>query len=239
MDSSLPRPAPPRSLVERLREWVVWFGPGRLAATALAVIAVATGGTWLLQGSPSPVESRLPFATHSTVPTAAPVGTSLVGTTTTGASSVVVYVAGAVAAPGVYTLAPLSRVADAMSAAGGAVATADLNVVNLAATVHDGERIYVPIVGEVVPALVAGVGVAGVEVAGGAGADPTVPAGPVNVNTASAEQLDVLPGVGPTTAAAIVAHREQHGPFQTIDQLGDVHGIGPAKLDALRGLVTV
>ena len=239
MDSSLPRPAPPRSLVERLREWVVWFGPGRLAATALAVIAVAIGGTWLLQGSPSPVESKLPFATHSTVPTAATVGTSLVGTTTTGASSVVVYVAGAVAAPGVYTLAPLSRVADAMSAAGGAVATADLNVVNLAATVHDGERIYVPIVGEVVPALVAGVGVAGVEVAGGAGADPTVPAGPVNVNTASAEQLDVLPGVGPTTAAAIVAHREQHGPFQTIDQLGDVHGIGPAKLDALRGLVTV
>lgn len=243
MDSSLPRPAPPRSLIERLREWVVWFGPGRLAATALAVIAVAIGGTWLLQGSPSPVESKLPFATHSTVPTAAAVATSLVGTsvgtTTTGASSVVVYVAGAVAAPGVYTLAPLSRVADAVSAAGGALATADLNVVNLAATVHDGERIYVPIVGEVVPALVAGVEVAGVEAAGGAGADPTVPAGPVNVNTASAEQLDLLPGVGPTTAAAIVAHREQHGPFQTIDQLGDVHGIGPAKLDALRGLVTV
>ena len=227
MDSSLPRPAPPRSLVERLREWVVWFGPGRLAATALAVIGVAIGGTWLLKGSPGRAEDQLPFAAHSTLPTAAP-GTA-VETTTSAAPSVVVYVAGAVAAPGVYSLAPLSRVTDAMSAAGGALATADLNVVNLAAAVHDGERIYVPIVGEVVPAVLAGDPVA----------DATVPEGPVNVNTATADQLDVLPGVGPTTAAAIVAHREQHGPFQTIDQLGDVHGIGPAKLEALRGLVTV
>jgi competence protein ComEA len=229
MDSSLPRPAPPRSLVERLREWVVWFGPARLAATALAVIAVAIGGTWLLKGSPSRAEDQLPFATHSAVSTSAP-GVPAIDTTTTAAPSVVVYVAGAVAAPGVYTLAPLSRVTDAMTAAGGALATADLNVVNLAAAVHDGERIYVPVVGEVVPVVVAGDAVA---------PGATVPAGPVNVNTATADQLDVLPGVGPTTAAAIVAHREQHGPFQSIDQLGDVHGIGPAKLEALRGLVTV
>ena len=230
MDSSLPRPAPPRSLVERIREWVVWFGPARLAATALAVIAVAIGGTWLLKGSASRAEDQLPFATHSPVSTTTPVDSPAVDTTTTAEPTVVVYVAGAVAVPGVYTLAPLSRVTDAMSAAGGALATADLNVVNLAAAVHDGERIYVPIVGEVVPVVVAG------------DAQPvgaTVPAGPVNVNTATADQLDVLPGVGPTTAAAIVAHREQHGPFLTIDQLGDVHGIGPAKLEALRGLVTV
>lgn len=234
MDSSLPRPAPPRSLIERLREWVVWFGPARLAATALAVIAVAIGGTWLLKGSPSRAEDQLPFATHSTVPTAATLGTLAAETTTTAAPSAVVYVAGAVAAPGVYTLAPLSRVTDAMSAAGGPLATADLNVVNLAATVHDGERIYVPVVGEVVPALVVGDAVTGDAVV-----EATIPAGPVNVNTATADQLDVLPGVGPTTAAAIVAHREQHGPFQSVEQLGDVHGIGPAKLEALRGLVTV
>ena len=230
MDSSLPRPAPPRSLVERLREWVVWFGPARLAATALAVIAVAIGGTWLLKGPPSRAEDQLPFATHPAASTTAPVGIPAVDTTTTAASTVVVYVAGAVAAPGVYTLAPLSRVTDAMSAAGGALATADLNVVNLAAAVRDGERIYVPVVGEVVPVVVAGDAVA---------VGDTVPVGPINVNTATADQLDVLPGVGPTTAAAIVAYREQHGPFQTIDQLGDVHGIGPAKLEALRGLVTV
>jgi competence protein ComEA len=234
MDSSLPRPAPPRSVIERLREWVVWFGPARLAATALAVIAVAIGGTWLLKGSPSRAEDQLPFATQSTATSVAPVGTSVGDPTTTAAPSVVVYVAGAVAVPGVYTLAPLSRVTDAMSAAGGALATADLDVVNLAATVHDGERIYVPVVGEIVPALILGDAVAG-----DAATDATVPAGPVNINTATADQLDVLPGVGPTTSAAIVAHREQHGPFQSVDQLGDVHGIGPAKLEALRGLVTV
>jgi competence protein ComEA len=229
MESSLPRPAPPRSLVERLREWVVWFGPARLAATALAVIAVAVGGTWLLKGSPSRAEDQLPFATHSTGTSVATVAIPEAETTTTVAPSDVVYVAGAVTEPGVYTLPPLSRVTDAMSAAGGALATADLDVLNLAATVHDGERIYVPVVGEIVPAVLAGDAVA----------DATIPAGPINVNTATADQLDVLPGVGPTTAAAIIAFREQHGPFQTVDQLGDVRGIGPAKLEALRGLVTV
>jgi competence protein ComEA len=69
--------------------------------------------------------------------------------------------------------------------------------------------------------------------------DASVPAAPVDINTASIDQLDVLPGVGPATAAAIVAYRDQHGPFQTIDQLGEVRGIGPSKLDAIRGLVVV
>jgi competence protein ComEA len=225
MDPSLPRPAPPRTPIDRLRDWVVWFGPGRLAATALAVIAVIAGGTWLLKGSPSRAEDQLPFATHSTAPTA----TSVAQPTTTVATAIVVYVAGAVATPGVYTLGGSARVTDALAAAGGARTDADLDVVNLAAAVHDGERVYVPVEGEVIPVVVAG--------------DPaievTMPAGPVNVNTATADQLDVLPGVGPTTAAAIIAHRQQHGPFQTVDQLADVRGIGPAKLDALRPLVTV
>jgi competence protein ComEA len=229
VDSSLPRPAPPRSPVDRVREWVVWFGPGRLAATALAVIAVVAGGAWLLRGSPSRAEDQLPFAAHPTSSAAnSPTSASLVAPTTTVASSIVVYVAGAVVAPGVYTLGAAARVTDAVTAAGGAGANANLNVVNLAATLHDGEQIYVPVVGEVVPIVVAGPAVEG-----------TVPTGPVNVNSATVDQLDVLPGVGPATAAAIVAHREQHGPFQTVEQLGDVRGIGPAKLDALRGLVTV
>src|SRR6185295_15891937 len=123
-----------------------------------------------------------------------------------------------------------ARVIDAVTAAGGAMSDADLDVVNLAAVVTDGERIYVPTVGEVVPVLVGGTPDAAVD---------TTPSGPVDVNSATIDQLDVLPGVGPTTAAAIVAHREQHGPFQSVDQLGDVRGIGPAKLEALRGLVTV
>jgi competence protein ComEA len=229
MEPSLPRPAPPRSLVERLREWVVWFGPGRLAATALAVIAVVAGGTWLLKGSPSRAEDKLPFATKSTATSVAPIDATVAPSTTSVPSSIVVYVAGAVAAPGVYTLEPAARVTDAVTAAGGAAADADLDVVNLAAVVTDGERIYVPKVGETIPAVIGDT----------AAATDTTPAGPVNVNSATADQLDVLPGVGPTTAAAIIAHREQHGPFQTVDQLGDVRGIGPAKLDALRGLVTV
>ena len=227
MDPDLRRPAPPRSLVERLREWVVWFGPGRLAATAAAVIAVVVGGTWLLQGSPSRAEDQLPFATRAS---SSLVSTTLaVASTTSTSSTVVVYVAGAVAVPGVYTLTAPGRVTDAVAAAGGAAAGADLDVVNLAATLHDGERIYVPEVGEIVPTVVAGDTVV----------DSLAPAGPVDVNTATVDQLDVLPGVGPATAAAIVAYRDQHGPFQTVDQLGEVRGIGPSKLDAIRGLVVV
>ncbi|MEP7112959.1 MAG: helix-hairpin-helix domain-containing protein [Ilumatobacteraceae bacterium] len=230
MDSSLPRPAPPRSVLERLRDWVVWFGPGRLGATALAVIAVAAGGTWLLQGAPSRAEDQLPFANRSTsTMVTSSTASSAVVPTTAPTSFVVVYVTGAVVAPGVYTLGPTGRLTDAVAAAGGPLPDADLAVVNLAAIAHDGERIYVPKIGETVPIVVGDLPVV----------DDTVAAGPVNVNSATAEQLDVLPGVGPTTAAAIVAHRQQHGPFQTVEQLGDVHGIGPAKLDALRGLVTV
>jgi competence protein ComEA len=229
MDSSLPRPVPPRSVVERLREWVMWFGPGRLVATAFAVVAVVVGGSWLLRGPSSRAEDQLPFASRSTSTAVGSTGTSVVASTTTVASSIVVYVAGAVAAPGVYTLEAAARVTDAVAAAGGAAPDADLGVVNLAALVADGERIYVPKVGEAVPAVVGN----------SRAVDDTSPTGPVNVNSATVDQLDVLPGVGPTTAAAIVAHREQNGPFQTVEQLGDVRGIGPVKLDALRGLVTV
>jgi competence protein ComEA len=191
---------------------------------------VVIGGTWLLKGSPSRAEDVLPFATRATsTSTSTSTAVDVVAPSTSLATSIVVYVAGEVVAPGIYTLASTARVNDAVQAAGGPRATADLDLVNLAAILHDGQRVYVPAVGELVPPLI--------EVAPGA-TDTPAP-GPVNVNSATAEQLDVLPGVGPATAAAIVAHRQQHGPFQSIEQLGDVRGIGPAKLDALRGLVTV
>jgi len=214
-------------LFRSVRDWVVWFGPGRLATTAVAVIAVVLGGMWLLEGSPSRAEDQLPLAPRATPSIAS--ATAAPSTTTSTPSTVVVYVAGAVAAPGVYTLAPPARVTDAVAAAGGSTAAADLDVVNLAAALHDGERIYVPEVGEVIPPVVTGDTVV----------DTSVPAGPVDVNTATVDQLDVLPGVGPSTAAAIVAYRDQHGPFQTVEQLSEVRGIGPAKLDAIRGMVVV
>ena len=136
MEPSLPRPAAPRSPIDRLREWVVWFGVGRLMATAFAVVAVVIGGTWLLKGSPSRAEDVLPFATRtsSTSTSTSVASVAAVTPSTTLATSIVVDVAGDVALPGIYTLASTARVNDALQAAGGPRTTADLDLVNLAAT---------------------------------------------------------------------------------------------------------
>lgn len=161
-----------------------------------------------------------------------------------------VHVAGAVAAPGVYRLPTGARVVDAISAAGGALPEADANAVNLARFLRDGERVVVPRPGETVvePAAggVAGAGLGGNETGGavgggvGSGGGGGVTGGAlVNINLASASQLEQLPGIGPSLAARIVTHREQNGPFQSVQGLLDVPGIGPAKFEALRGLVEV
>ena len=149
------------------------------------------------------------------------------------AVEVVVQVAGAVNQPGVYRLADGSRVTDLISAAGGPAADADLEAMALASRLTDGQRVQVPHQGEVLPSTATGAPPAA---ASGSGATP---AAPVDLNTASEADLDALPGVGPTTARAIVAYREAHGPFQQVDDLTDVQGIGPARLDALRELVKV
>ena len=139
---------------------------------------------------------------------------------------VLVHVAGAVVEPGVYDLASGARVRDAVVAAGGPTDAADWNALNLAAVVSDASRVYVPVVGEDVPPGVLG--------ASGA----AVGNGPVDVNRATVDELDQLPGVGPATATAIVTERDRNGPFVDVDDLGRVPGIGPAKLEALRDLVT-
>ena len=149
---------------------------------------------------------------------------------------VVVHVAGAVAAPGVQRLPLGSRVVDAVDAAGGAGPDADLGRINLAAALTDGQQVYVLRLGETAPVPPGGA-VAGAGGSGGTGAVAGIDL--IDVNTASATQLEELPGVGPATAAAIIAHREQHGPFASVDDLLDVRGIGEAKLDALRDLATV
>lgn len=228
--SELPnRPAPSRSIVDQVRAWVQWVGTARVVACAVVVLAVTAGAYWLVKPPPSTTESKLPYA--ATVPSSSAAAASAAGITTTTASAVVVvHVAGAVHVPGVYQLAAGARVIDAVQAAGGVADGSDADAINLAAVVADGQRVYVPRVGEVAPPVVAN---------GGGGNNGSVAAGPINLNSATAADLDTLPGVGPATAAAILTYRDQHGPFAAIDALADVPGIGPAKLEALRGLVTV
>ena len=131
----------------------------------------------------------------------------------------VVDVVGAVRRPGLHRLPRGTRIADAVTAAGGATAKADLALVNLAAPLVDGEQVVVP--------------VRGAAALGRAGS----PAAPLDLNTATPEQLDGLPGIGPATAAKIVDFRLAHGPFHSMEELDAVPGIGPSRIEQLKGLV--
>ena len=138
------------------------------------------------------------------------------------ANRLFVDVVGAVRRPGLYRLPDGSRVADAVSRAGGATRRADLSLVNLAAPLADGLQV-------VVPRRQSG--------SSGAAGGSTTPAGPVHLNTATLEQLDALPGVGPVTAQKILDYRQKNGAFTSVDDLDAISGIGPARLDTLRDLV--
>ncbi|MFT3855035.1 MAG: helix-hairpin-helix domain-containing protein [Ilumatobacteraceae bacterium] len=224
----LPRPSPGDRLVERISGWLAWFGLVRLLVAGASVVLVAVAAWWLLRAPRPSTESQLPYASVPSTSSSPPTSAGDLPPPST-ASEVVVHVAGAVVAPGVYHLPASSRVVDAIVAAGGLAPTAATDSLNLAEPVRDGVRVYVPQAGE---AASVAAGVSGGEPAS------TARAGPIDVNTATAEQLDALPGVGPSTAAAIIAYRDAHGPFAIVDDLGEVRGIGPAKLDALRELVT-
>lgn len=214
-----------RERAEVLLDHVRSLGRGPRAALAVAATAgVLVVALLLLRpagADPAP-EASLPRATASAAPAASsPASAS--------AAVVIVQAAGAVMQPGLYRLAPGSRVDDLVHAAGGLAPDADPDRVNLAALLTDGEKIYIPRIGEAIPAD-----------AGGAGSGASSPAAsPIDLNAASIAQLDTLPGIGPATAQAIIDYRSQHGRFRSVDELLNVRGIGPAKLDALRSLVRV
>lgn len=149
--------------------------------------------------------------------------------------AIVVDVAGAVASPGVVELKDGARVADALGAAGGLAEDADLTSVNRAARLTDGQRVYVPRVGEQV-APVEGDGSAG---AAGEGTQSTATGQAVNINTAGLAELDALPGVGPATAQAIIDDREANGPFTAPEDLMRVSGIGEKKFEKLKSSICV
>ena len=237
----VPRPALGGSseFADRLR---ALRSDARVGAALLVSVAIAAGVAWFRAGiAPSaPASGTAPRATaeHSP-PTTQPAPTS----TTVTAAPIVVDVVGAVRVPGVVSLRTDARVVDAIRAAGGATAGADLVRLNLAAKLVDGARVAVPRLGEpppaVDPAAVTG-GAAPGDASGGATAGASGAAtGPININTATADELEALPGIGPTLSAAIVQERDRNGPFRSVDELTRVPGIGEGRLAQLHDLVTV
>lgn len=221
--------------------------PARAGAIALAVIAavaVLVTVFTLVRDQPDPVASaKLPpvemASSASRTPTASPSAKA--------DRPVVVSVVGLVHTPGLVTLAPGARIADALTAAGGAMDGADTVGLNMARPLGDGEQIVVGLAPRAGQSRALGSSVSSGSAAPGTSAAPekgpgstaAKPGEVIDLNTATVQQLDTLPGIGPVTAAAIVAWREANGKFTSVDQLADVDGIGPARLDKLRSLVRV
>jgi competence protein ComEA len=239
----LPEPAAarPGAWLARVRA-----DPGRAGAVALGVVGLlailVTVVSLLRDRPPAVVSAKLPPVEMVSSAAPAPPGGQ------PPAGPVVVSVVGLVHQPGLVTLESGARIADALEAAGGALDGADVVGLNMARRVADGEQIVVGL--GAVPGQAPEMGssvVSGDAAAPGAApvGEPSAPApgssgaGQVDLNSATVEQLDTLPGVGPVTAAAILAWRDTHGRFDAVDQLGDVDGIGPARLEKLRPLVVV
>jgi competence protein ComEA len=192
------------------------------AYAALALVVLAVGLRYLVPhgaaAGSTPVSLLASASAASVSPSPSPP-----------ASTVIVYVCGAVRRPGVLTLPTGARVADALAMAGGALPRAELAAINLAARLSDGQQVVVPIRGQVVAAAPGAAGAAG---------GPT-PAAIVNLNTATAAELDALQGVGPSTAQKIIDYRTANGGFKSIEELKNVAGIGDAKFAAIKDHVTV
>jgi competence protein ComEA len=190
---------------------------GEIAGLIVVMVAVLGGaGLWYARSLPKPV----------TIARAAPGTASQGSVSPSPAVTIIVDVAGEVEQPGVYEFAEGDRVIDAIERAGGQLPKADLSLLNLAAPLTDGTQILVPKAGP------PGVVVPGGGTVGSSG-------GLININSASATELETLSGIGEVLAATIVEYREQNGPFTSVDDLMDVSGIGPATLEEIRDQVTV
>jgi competence protein ComEA len=201
-----------------------WLERNRVAAF-LILLNIATVGAlvfWFRRPQPSPVSVQLP--------TAAAAKTALAGTKPA-AAMVRVYVCGEVAYTDVYSLAQGAIIKDALMAAGGPTGQADLTPINMAQEVQDGDQICVPAVNRESSSQP--------PVALSAATPAKEPARKININKASYEEIQTLPGIGPTYARAIVEYRKAHGPFQTIEDLEKVKGIGPATVERVRNLITL
>jgi competence protein ComEA len=220
---------PPDGLGSRVRAMLAGAGRQRVAIALLALAALVGGGFVWARATPrlvgatngqetvAPSDQTLPSAAPDTSATAAP------------SDEVAVHVAGRVRRPGLVHLPAGSRVQDAIRAAGGATSGADLNAINLARKLTDGEQIRVPAPGDPAPPP---------DPAVAPGSSGTTSSAPLDLNTATPEQLDTLPGVGEVTANRIITYRSAH-PFTTVDELLEVPGIGQRRFDQLKDLVTV
>jgi competence protein ComEA len=190
---------------------------------AVAVVLLLVGARWIRStDQPGSAAGEVSFSPTSDSAGSGDLSVGSFGVDAVGGEDVVVDVTGAVSQPGVYRLPAGSRVTDAVERAGGPSSRAELEGINLAARLADGQQVVVP---EIVRA-----GAAAASAVGGAGAD----SGPISAGTATLEQLDTIEGIGPVTAQKIVDFRAQHGGISSIDQLDEIDGIGPATMDALR-----
>ncbi|MGH2651861.1 MAG: helix-hairpin-helix domain-containing protein [Actinomycetota bacterium] len=202
------------------REWLAGLGRRELAVLALVGVALAgLSGVWFVRSLPRPVAVE-----RIGGPQAGPsVGPSPEGP----GPPIYVHVAGWVRRAGVYRLHLGDRVIDAIDRAGGPRPGAALDALNLAALLFDGQQVYVPRKGEAAPGSGSTFGTAGTA------------GGKININLATAPELETLPGIGEVLAQRIIDYREEHGPFASVDDLVNVSGIGEATLEELRDLVTV
>ena len=215
-----------------------WRSDSRFGVVVLIVVALVAGG--IGGGGDAGAAPRRVDAAARAPATRAPDPTTTSSSTSPGgkvSAHIAVHVAGAVTRPGVVELPAGSRVIDAVETVGGGLADADLDRLNLAAKLTDGERVYVPKVGQPDPGVVPDV--AGSSATAGGSSGGATSGGKLNLNTATQAQLEDLPGIGPTYAQAIVAERQRRGGFKSVNELRSVRGIGDKRFAELAPLVTV